>query len=141
MRIRELFEKKADRAPVKITRDTFLYMKPQGDEDIFAQCGSCRMYIPGSERCAILGPNVHVPEIASCGLYIHGEPDDDQDSIALHKPKEVGLVRREVRCENCASFDDGTCRLFETLNETQPELFDLDTQVEAKGCCNAQTPK
>jgi hypothetical protein len=145
MRIRDLLEKKQKEAGTqsghKIKRDAFLYLAPREPKDEFAQCSTCRMFLPDKERCAILGPSVHVPAEASCGFYIHGEPNDDQDCEVVVKPTEAGLVRREVRCENCASFDDGKCKLYETLNEIKPEIFDLDENVDSGACCNGQTPK
>ncbi len=146
MRIRDLLEK-ADKEEAgtqsgpKIKRDAFLYLSPKEPRDEFAQCSTCRMYLPGKERCGILGPSVHVPAEASCGLYIHGEPTDEQECEVIVKPVEAGLVRRQVRCENCISFDDGKCKLYAMLNELKPDMFDLDENVEAKACCNGQTPK
>jgi hypothetical protein len=142
MRVRELqLNEKASAEPKKIKRDAFLYLGPKEPKKEFAQCSSCRLYLPERERCGILGPHVHVPAEASCGFYLHGEPTEDQECEAVVKPSEAGLVRRKVRCENCVSFDHGTCKLFKMLNETKPEIFDLDESINEKGCCNAQTPK
>jgi hypothetical protein len=131
----------AEAAPTKIKRDTFLYMAPKEPKKKFAQCGTCRLFLPRKERCAILGPNLHVPAEASCGLYIHGKPSDRQKAESIVKPAEAGFVKRKVRCQNCVSFDNGTCKLFAMLNEAKPDIFDLDTQIDPQGCCNAQTPK
>src|ERR1044071_3959086 len=106
MKISELFEKKKEDAPEtpKLKRDTFLYMEPKEPKDEFAQCSTCRMYLPGKQRCAILGPSLNVPPEASCGLYVHGEPSDDQDAEKIVTTEEAGFVKRQVRCENCISF-------------------------------------
>jgi hypothetical protein len=145
MKLAELLEKKAEskdgEASVKLTRDAFLYMEPKEPVKKFAQCGTCRMFLPKKERCAILGPTLHVPAEASCGLYIHGEPSDKQDAEKIVTPKEAGFVKRQVRCQNCISFDDGTCKLYAMLNEIKPDIFDLDTKVNEYSCCNGQTPK
>lgn len=143
MKIVELVEKKEPtKAPPKLTRDAFLYMSPKEPKDQFAQCATCRMYLPKKQRCAILGPTLNVPPEASCGLYVHGEPSDDQDVAANVKPVEAGFVKRQVRCENCISFmeSDSSCKLYAMLNKMKADLFDLDTKVDRYGCCNAQTP-
>lgn len=144
MKLRELIEAAKDEiksSGQKIKRDAFLYLEPKEPRDEFAQCSSCRMYLPGKEHCGIMGPSVHVPAEASCGFYMHGEPSDDQECEVVVKPSEAGLVRRQVRCENCASYDSGKCKLYTALNEAKPDLFDLDENVVAQACCNGQTPK
>jgi hypothetical protein len=57
-------------------------------------------------------------------------------------PKESGLVRRQVRCENCKYAKNGAtvCGLYVTLNNEVPEMFALDEKIEPQGCCNAQMP-
>jgi hypothetical protein len=124
---------------VKRERDAFLYMNPKGDPDKFAQCGSCRFFMPGLKKCAPMGGE-RVLAGWSCGGYGFGTPTDDQPITRSWSPEEAGLVKRQVRCENCVSFDDGECELFRKLNEAFPKLFDLDVDVDAKGCCNAQAP-
>jgi hypothetical protein len=79
----------------------------------------------------------------SCGLYVYGAPQPEgTKTLAIVTPTESGLVDREVRCENCKHLltrtDGATCAFFQYLNEEMPDLFDLDTEVEPKGCCNAQ---
>ncbi len=126
----------------KIDRSAFLYMDPVGSNaSEFGQCGSCRFGVEG--RCVLLGHDVDKGD--SCGLYVHAT---EEDSPAVPEEREyvsdrdAGYVRREVRCENCKFFDpdEGDCELFEMLNNLRPETFDLDEKVEARGCCNAQTP-
>lgn len=127
---------------MKITRDAFLYMEPDGSEPEFGQCGTCRMFLRGT--CSLHGPDVEVDEDDSCGLYVPGEYDASEREHAQPSvtPDESGLVDRPVRCENCAYYeaDDQECELFEMLNEKFPEQFDLDEDVAPEGCCNAQVP-
>lgn len=127
-----------DAAPVKTTRDAFLYLEPNGQPE-FAQCSSCQHFLPNAERCAVLG-DTRVTATMSCGLYVPGAPTDDQEVLPLVEAAAAGLVDRPVRCENCY-WGGGECGLFSLLNTSLPGVFDLDTKIEPKGCCNAQTPK
>lgn len=79
----------------------------------------------------------------SCNLYIQGEPNRDKEGREKEflTAKQAGLVNRKVRCENCRSFKDGICMLYQTLNESNGEIFNLDEKVNPQGCCNAQMPK
>jgi len=128
---------------MKIKRDAFLYY--DGYQINFAQCGSCWLFNRREERCAVLPSVDEVLRTDSCGYWGAGEYDWNLRSMELprFKPEEVGFVRRQVRCENCAHFDAErrVCYLYETLNKDQPDLFDLDTKVVPGGCCNAQVPK
>ena len=127
-------------ANAKLGRDAFLYMHPHGNKGSFAQCSTCRLFMPRSEKCAVL--DTHVEPRWSCGLYAEGRPDDNQEATASATPEEVGLTRMQVRCENCAAFDGkDSCHLFERLNRDEPDLWSLDTKVEALGCCNGWSPK
>jgi hypothetical protein len=124
----------------KLGADAFLYLSPEQGIDDFAQCSECRDWIPGDNRCFIHGRHVEVLGTMSCGFYVYGEPLEPGDvPYAMVSPMESGLVNREVRCENCKHMnDDSTCGFFKTLNEKLPELFDIDINIDAKGCCNAQ---
>lgn len=121
----------------KITRSAFIYLDPRGKN--FAQCGSCYQFLPGKKRCAIFSNNDEVVANASCGLYIKGTPHDDQEIINSVTPEQAGYVLGQVRCENCSWFkpEQSTCDLFAQLNKTNKDIFDLDTEVSAEGCCNA----
>jgi hypothetical protein len=133
-----LLEKKKTGA--KIHRDAFIYLDPKGNKNDFAQCSSCSMWT--GAKCMILG-NTKVTGTMSCSFYIHGIPPKNKagKEEALVTAKEAGLVDRKVRCENCRSFDDGKCLLFESLNKSNSDVFDLDEKVDKHGCCNAQMPK
>lgn len=125
----------------KIRRDAFGYMEPKGHNPDFAQCGGdCRDFDKDAERCAILGPVFRVIAEASCIEYVEGafQPGTLRN---LCTPKEVGYVRRKVRCENCYFGGAPRCELYRRLNETLPDLFDLDEKISPRGCCNAQTAK
>ena len=148
-----------DSPPMKVGRDAFLYLEPASKIREFAQCGSCCMYVSGSEvgkktdRCVLHGSKVEISGSMSCGLYVPGKPTSED--LAAHAeelrsgrkasvtPDESGLVDRKVRCENCYYFDsgDGDCELFEALNKQNPRLFELEETVEPGACCNAQTKK
>src|SRR5215472_2862482 len=122
----------------KVKRDAFLYLDPQGNADEFAQCGTCKEFLSG-DICYIFGSPVS--SRGSCGLYIPGKADPEWKAEGRFvSPEEAGYVERPVRCENCAFFEAGNCGLFDTLNDALPDVFDLETVVDAKGCCNAQTP-
>ncbi len=124
----------------KLKRDIFIYLDPKGDGEKFAQCGTCRMFT--GKTCSILGKQKITPEM-SCDYYVNGPISKGLlgKEVASVTPKEAGLVNRQVRCENCRSFKDGVCLLYQTLNKSNPDLFDLDEKVNAQGCCNAQMPK
>ena len=127
----------------KLSRDAFLYLNPEPGVDDFAQCSSCQDWVREDNRCVIHGPRVRVPGSASCGFYICGDvqPPGTQTE-ALVTAEESGLVDRKVRCENCQWGGPSTykCRFFAGLNERLPEIFDLDENIEPKGCCNANLP-
>jgi hypothetical protein len=149
----------------KIGRDAFLYMHlPEGvQKEVFAQCASCQNFVAaefrvnGQSACKLFGGGVEVDEDDSCGLYTMW-PDKgipDQETMTNHgkkldaglkqsvSPEEAGFVDRAVRCENCFYFDveASKCALFSELNLAHRDFFNLDENVEAGGCCNAQTPK
>lgn len=155
------FAKDAKASVPKITRDAFIYLEPASAElqDRFAQCKECRMWVPGYEGggCIIHGSKqVPITASMSCALFVawpEGTPDEEavknhlaelqKDIPGAVTPEQSGLVNREVRCQNCAYFDDtkSVCGLFEKLNKAMPDIFDLKIQVSAYGCCNAQEPR
>lgn len=147
----------------KITRATFLYMEPPDGyykPEAFANCETCRKWIPQVNKCIELGPKPVVTAGKSCGLYSQwplGKPNPEviknhlvelreaekKGATDFVTPEAAGLVNRQVRCENCYYFDqpDSDCELYEMLNEKFPEYFDLEEGVKPLACCNAQTPK
>ena len=120
-----------------IDRSAFIYLSPRGDKTKFAQCGSCGAFMPDTQRCSLFSKGFKVISEGSCGLYVHGEPSEDQEPSAAVDPKQAGYVVAEVRCENCRSYVDKRCALFDRLNQLAPNTFDLDSKVDPKGCCNA----
>jgi Pyruvate/2-oxoacid:ferredoxin oxidoreductase delta subunit len=120
----------------KIDRSAFIYLDPIGDKKQFAQCGTCVAFLPGKKRCGLFGPNDEVIADASCGLYVNGKPHDDQPMLNSVTPRDAGYVLGQVRCENCTWYVDKKCELFEKLNRELPDIFDLDVDVAAQGCCN-----
>jgi len=135
----------AEHTDERLKRDAFLYLDPESyNQDQFAQCNTCRDWITGDNRCVIHAKDVEVPGSASCGFYIVGVPQvAGTPTIGSVTSEESGLVDRPVRCENCKWFADeyGECNFFAKLNVYLPEVFDLDTAVDAKGCCNANQAK
>lgn len=118
-------------------RDAFLYLAPRIPFNQFAQCSTCKLYT--GIACSIMAQET-VPPTASCGFYIPGGINPLLTPLPLVSATEAGLVDREVRCENCISFNNGKCELFARLNNTFPDIFALDEQVDRYGCCNAQEP-
>lgn len=120
----------------KLNRTTFLYMDPKDPEDEFAQCSTCYHFLPDSKRCLLFGENDEVIANASCNLYVHGTPEDDRELLNSITPDAAGYLKGQVRCENCSWFNkDSTCGLYQELNKLK-DIFDLDTKVDPKGCCN-----
>jgi hypothetical protein len=124
----------------KLGAEAFLYLSPEPDTPDFAQCSSCRDWVKGDNLCAIHGPFIEVLGSMSCGLYVYGEPlPEGSRTMTIVSTLESGLVDREVRCENCKHMlPDDICGFFDTLNKELPELFDIDTNIDPKGSCNAQ---
>lgn len=128
----------------KLGAEAFLYLNPEPNTPEFAQCATCRDWVTGDNLCVIHGPHTNVTGSMSCGLYVWGPPQPEgAATAAIVTPTESGLVDREVRCENCIHFDEQEhkCSFFDFLNSVSPELFDIDVNVEPKGCCNAQTSR
>jgi len=128
----------------KIKRDAFLYFNPKGkNQKQFAQCGTCIMFT--GSTCTILGKRFKVEAGDSCGLYVNGPPmpEEKGNEMKAVTPDDAGFVSRQVRCENCKYGDAKRlmCTLFEDLNKSLKDHFDLDPKINALGCCNAQTPR
>lgn len=124
-----------------IDRSAFLYMDPKGKASRFAQCETCMMWTGAKAKTCTIHGDKKIKAGDSCGLYVHGGPHEEAAGSEMKavSPKESGLVRGEVRCENCIHFEakDSECELFENLNEKMPEVFALDEKVHPQGCCNA----
>lgn len=125
----------ATQSSPRIDRSAFIYLPPKAPADEFAQCATCVHFIPDN-RCGIFADKDKVQPEASCGLYLHGTPSD-QECRAIVTPEEAGYVAGAVRCENCSWLEDRTCGLYKTLQQHLPDVFDLDTVVDPQGCCNA----
>lgn len=123
----------------KITREAFIYLS--GKDKDFAQCGTCWLFNPEKERCAILGPEFKVDDDDSCNFYLKGEPNKGMKLVKRVTPKNAGFVDRKVRCENCKYGGSGECKLYKVLNEKLSDIFNLDEKIEPRACCNANTPK
>lgn len=122
----------------KLDRSAFLYLEQIKRTAQFAQCATCSLFMPGSKRCAIFGPDDVVVADASCGLYVQGSPDDDQEIRGVVTPEAAGYVLGQVRCENCVWFNPtpSTCGLFEDLNAAMPDAWNLEETVSPTACCN-----
>jgi Pyruvate/2-oxoacid:ferredoxin oxidoreductase delta subunit len=126
----------------KLDRSAFLYLSPRDPKKQFAQCNTCFLFLPERQRCALFSQDFKVIADASCGLYINGQPNDNQEIRNIVSPKEAGYIQEQVRCENCIWFnkEPKTCGLFEDLNKAMPEVFDLEETVEPLACCNGWQP-
>lgn len=125
-----------------IDRSAFLYMKPKGpNKHEFAQCSTCAAYKPFTKRCGLFSAKDYIKPEASCGMYLKGKPDEDQETTDMVTPEEAGYMVGKVRCENCKAFADGKCAVFAQLNELLPNTFKLDVNVEPLACCNAFHPQ
>ncbi len=135
---------------MSIERDAFIYLEPKSrdDREWFAQCKSCRMFVPQMSRCIIHGSKVKVGEGDSCGFWVDwptpdGSPNPQvvsDHAAELRKdipgsvtPKESGFVDDRVQCHRCDFFEEGTCYLYRSLG--------LDDQVKHNACCNAWTKR
>lgn len=148
----------------KVGRVAFLYLdpKPRDDKGTFAQCWSCRMFVPKVEglegsRCIIHGSKVCVDADDSCGFYVDwptakGEPNPEvQEDHAeeLKKgipgsvtPDESGLVDKRVQCHRCifARNEARVCGLYAALNRAS-DAVKFDEKITPNSCCNAWTEK
>jgi len=149
----------------RITRDAFLFLTPKTDNqnDYFAQCGPCRMFVPDKylegklkgDRCIIHGSKQVVNEGMSCGFMCswptpNGSPvehviKDHAAELLKIIPgsvtaKDSGLVDRRVQCHRCRFSDGNKCGLYRRLNQAMPQIFDLDESITPNSCCNAQEP-
>lgn len=119
----------------KIDRSAFLYL--DGTDKQFAQCGTCYAFNREAERCGLMGPKVDVDADDTCGAYLQGEWSGPFKLTRFYKPEELGFLKdADVRCENC-KYGGADCALYVKLNEELPNLFDLDTKIAPRGCCNA----
>ena len=124
----------------KTDRSSFLYMEANPPIKDFAQCSTCQHFMPKSKKCTLFSPKDNVVAEGACGLYAQGIASDDQVITSAVTPKVAGYIVGAVRCENCSWFDKGSCGLYETLMKKMPDVFDLNTKVSPKGCCNAFQP-
>lgn len=111
----------------RITRDAFLYLPAKGDK----QCKTCSLMTP-DKVCVPLDQKVK--DEWTCGLYIPGPYTGGKPAKQV-SAEDAGLTKEEVRCEHC-HYGGEHCELFEMLNKKLPDVFSLDTKIEAKGCCN-----
>jgi hypothetical protein len=136
---------------VPYSRAIFIYLepRPQDSPESLAQCGSCRMWVPPN-RCIIHGAQVEVDDDDSCGFWVpwpKGTPNPEV--IHDHRreidngvgpsvtPSDSGLVDELVQCHRCVHFAKGNCGLYQMLNQSRPDLFKLEIEVDPHGCCNA----
>jgi hypothetical protein len=151
--------------PDKVTRAAFIYLepKPRDDNGTFAQCWSCRMFVPevtglDGGRCIIHGSKVDIDADDSCGFYVDwptedGEPNpqvvhDHAEELAKNipgsvTPEESGLIDDRVQCHRCAFAEAGAtvCGLYRSLSRARPRIVDLDDRIKPHACCNAWTDR
>ncbi len=133
----------------------FIYLEPKArdDEKTFAQCGACRMFVPGKGgRCVIHGSHVKVDDDDSCGFWVDwpaGKPNPkvvadhraelDKGITGSVTPAESGLVDERVQCHRCGHYkaQGSVCQLYQRLNMIRlPRLFRLKEEVKPHACCN-----
>jgi hypothetical protein len=149
----------------RIKRDAFIFLTPKSEKqkDEFAQCGPCRMFVPGKyldgtgDKCILHGSKQEVGEYYSCGFFASWptpEGSPVENVVKAHAKellktipgsvtaKDSGLVDRKVQCQRCIFAKEGAmkCGLYVQLNEGFPETFDLDEAITPNSCCNAQEP-
>lgn len=147
--INEAISKKTTK---KVDRSAFLYLPPKGNEKKFAQCSTCEKFISNKNQCVLFKKKDEVAANGSCGLYIHNQSPqqnyvnsgstEERVPLDIVTPKQAGYVEGPVRCRNCSWSDGkGKCKLYAQLNNTLPDVFKLDENIEADACCNAWTTK
>lgn len=123
----------------KYTTQVLVYLKPQGKPEDHSLCKSCRMW-EANNKCSIHG-DVRVGPEFSCNLYVNGKPGAMDKVEKNVTPQESGLSSKPVQCQRCKWFGDGKCGLFEMLNKSAPDTFNLDEKVDPNGCCNGWVGK
>ncbi len=137
---RTAIAERAKKGASKIDRSAFLYMVDHdGDAGAtFAQCAGCRFFTGDDDgKCAVL--DVAVQPGWSCGMFADGHYSGETIAKSA-TPEEAGVYKGSVRCENCR-FGGKHCALYQRLNKEMPGIFDLDTKIESKACCNAFQPR
>lgn len=93
-----------------VDRSAFIYLEPKhADKAWFAQCGTCRLFVPGKVaedgkgRCVIHGSYVDVDENDSCGFYVPWATEDGKAVPEVVKGHAVELKKRLAGF----SYDDG----------------------------------
>jgi Uncharacterized protein conserved in bacteria (DUF2213) len=128
----------------KLTRETLGFMKGRAPFDTFAQCATCVHFIASRGLCEWMSPEDKITAAHSCNEYVPGKPRPGVEPLSLLTSKEIGLVKRPVRCEDCRFFDPKDepqehCDLYTQLNLAQPNVWALDRFVSGYDCCNAQS--
>ncbi len=150
---------------MKVEREAFVYLEPKSRDGHknFAQCASCRMFVPkvkglDGSRCIIHGSSIDIDSDDSCGFWcdwptLTGSPNLKviQDHAAeLEKsipgsvlPSESGLVDDRVQCHRCEFYIENgpRCGLYEMLNKILPTKFNMNPNIEEHACCNAWTER
>jgi hypothetical protein len=161
---------KSSKARITRDAFLFLTPASTGAREDFAQCGpsgaGCRMFVPEEylkgklkgDRCIIHGSKQAVSEYMSCGFMVPWPTPDGspvEEVVKAHAEellksipgsvtaKDSGLVDRRVQCHRCrfASSRASHCDLYDALNQTFPQVFDLDVKITPNSCCNAQEPR
>jgi len=132
-------------APMKMRRDVFNYFDNADNAPNYAQCGSpCYHFDRDNGLCAIMRSDDNAAAAGdTCNKFCPGQYDGHRvkDGEGLLKP-EVGFRSgTAARCENCFWLGGIQCGFFAACNESAPDIFDLDENVNPLGCCDAQTPK
>jgi hypothetical protein len=119
------------------------YLDPDGTQKL---CGDrCIFHFESGkykDRCALLGQDVVVPNVASCTYYAKGDPvekwqDPDVKPEKIFTPEEVGLISGKVQCKRCIRKGsvDGVCA---ALTSVLRKVLGVkqDFKIDGDGCCN-----
>lgn len=117
-----------------------------GPDDTQKLCGDrCIFHFESGkykDRCALLGQDVNVPNIASCTYYAKGDPvekwqDPDVKPEKIFTPEEVGLVIGKVQCKRCIrrGGDKDYCAVLTTVLKKVLKV-DKNFEIDGDGCCN-----
>lgn len=136
----EVKEKTSQQALANL-RSAVLYLDPDGTEKL---CGNrCMMHVESGEykdRCTIHGPDVFIPNKASCGFYVKGDAakSDDHMMMKLVTPKQSGLIYGKVQCKRCLRRGDKETVCAALTKVLQDQGHDIEFSIKPDACCNWQ---
>lgn len=101
-------------------------------------CGECVFLrsMRSHDACAFFGPDTKISAIAGgCGLFVHGEPDEDAPWFGLLTKEETGYAENKhgFGCRRCDEFieESSDCK---KVDKDSPG--DTPGAIMARACCN-----